>query len=311
MQIFILIHFLSYFNLAVLKCIHLLLFFHKTSDEESITFNKMHGFSTVDGFVEITEEMAEMIKYVANEPSVGLFYVQQHTQNAVPNLINLKNNVEEKSRGMTLHTEDLEDSISIVRSMKECGVPIADEMVRDIRKSLAIMSTKQPKKGLIRNSPSSSFQTGRTSSWGPAAWGRSSSVFAQQPDGSGGYLSTVIKSAKERASSLKWPQLDSRELRQAAKGGEKKILSDHNNEAEGSSTSSSTMAVVIEHDELPLSSREEAQEEEVDDGSFLSSNELVSSLAEDFDEFRADREAKLEEWLGGTTNGGTHPQGGL
>ncbi|KAM7526867.1 hypothetical protein LguiA_016769 [Lonicera macranthoides] len=100
----------------------------------------MHGFSTINCFMEIIEKIAEMIKYVANEPSVGLFYVQQHTQNAVPNLINLKNNVEENFRGMTLHTEDLEDSISMVRSMKESGIPIADEMGKDIRKSLAIIA---------------------------------------------------------------------------------------------------------------------------------------------------------------------------
>ncbi|CAL5439235.1 unnamed protein product [Camellia sinensis] len=125
----------------------------------------MHEFSTVDGFVEVTESLAEMIKYVANEPLVGLFYVQQHTQNAVPNLINLKNNVMEKSRELTLHTEDLEDSITMVRSMKDCGFPIADEMIGDIKKSLAIISTKQPKRGLIHN-PSSGFQMGRTSSWG-------------------------------------------------------------------------------------------------------------------------------------------------
>ncbi|XP_028119525.1 uncharacterized protein LOC114317035 [Camellia sinensis] len=105
----------------------------------------MHELSTVDGFVEVTESLAEMIKYVANEPSVGLFYVQQHTQNAVPNLINLKNNVMEKSWGLTLHTKDLEDSIAMVRSMKDCGFPIADEMIGDIKKSLAIMGNRYVK----------------------------------------------------------------------------------------------------------------------------------------------------------------------
>ncbi|KAF5955965.1 hypothetical protein HYC85_008821 [Camellia sinensis] len=74
-------------------------------------------------------------------------------------------------RDMTLHTEDLEDSITTLRSMRECGFPIADEMIKDIDKSLAIMSTKQPKRGMIR-SPSLSFQMGRTSSWGPVTWGR-------------------------------------------------------------------------------------------------------------------------------------------
>ncbi|GAV58938.1 NEP domain-containing protein, partial [Cephalotus follicularis] len=142
------------------------------SDESPYTFDKMHGFSTVDGFVEISEGMAEMIKYVANEPSVDVFYVQQHTQNAVHNVISLRNNVAEESRETASHTEDLDDSIAMVRSMKECGLPIADEMIRDIKKSLVVMTTKQPRRGLIN--PSSVH-----SSWGPVTWG-SSSVYAQK-----------------------------------------------------------------------------------------------------------------------------------
>ncbi|KAK4353036.1 hypothetical protein RND71_028554 [Anisodus tanguticus] len=82
-----------------------------TSDEEHLAFKKMHAFSTADGFVEITESLADMIKFIANEPSAGLFYVQQHTRSAVPNLINLTNNIEEKSRQVTLYTADSEDSI--------------------------------------------------------------------------------------------------------------------------------------------------------------------------------------------------------
>ncbi|KAE8708994.1 BTB/POZ domain-containing protein [Hibiscus syriacus] len=80
----------------------------------------MNGFSDVDGFVEITESLAEMIKFGANEPSVGLFYIQQHTENAVPNLVNLHDHVVEESHQVILHIEDSEDSITMVRSMKEC-----------------------------------------------------------------------------------------------------------------------------------------------------------------------------------------------
>lgn len=118
----------------------------------------MHGFSHVDGFVEISNCLAEMIKYAANEPSAGLFFIQHHTQNAVPNVIKLKNNIIDKSHETTLHTEDLEDSVSMVRSMKECGFPIADEMIGDIKKSLAMMTTKHPKGRLIHRS-TSYFQT--------------------------------------------------------------------------------------------------------------------------------------------------------
>uniref|UniRef100_A0A5B7BNY4 Uncharacterized protein n=1 Tax=Davidia involucrata TaxID=16924 RepID=A0A5B7BNY4_DAVIN len=265
----------------------------------------MHGFSTVEGFMEVTESLGEMIKYVANEPSVGLFYVQQHTQNAVPNLINLKNkNVMEKSRGMALHTEDMEDSITMVRSIKECGFPIADEMIRDIKKSLVIMSTKQPKRGLIQN-PSSGFQMGRNSSWGHNA------VYTQQ-DGerSDGYLSSVLKSAKQRASNFKWPQLDSKESRRA-KGVT--FLSYPNPPLTAAPDSTTSTQPDMEADELPLSSPivDELQQVLVDGG--LSSHQLVS-LSENYDEIRADREAKLEDWLGGTGNhdgrvGGTDAEG--
>uniref|UniRef100_A0A5B7BTI0 MEF2BNB-like protein n=1 Tax=Davidia involucrata TaxID=16924 RepID=A0A5B7BTI0_DAVIN len=281
------------------------------NDEVPFASNKMHEFSTVDGFVEVTECVAEMIKFVANEPSVGLFYVQQHAQNAVPNLINLKNNVVEKSREMTLHTQDLEESITMVRSMKECGFPIADDMIKDIRKSLAIMSTKQPKRGLI-HSPSSGFQMGRTSSWGPASWGLTAVSVQQDGESSGSYLSTVLKSAKQKASNFKWPQFDSKELRQA-KG--EKPLSDPNPPLSVAAPGTTLTLPDTEADELPPSSQiaDELQEEEepIDEG--LSSHQLLT-VSETFDEFRANREAKLEEWLGGTGNrdgrvGGTDAEG--
>ncbi|XAR72137.1 hypothetical protein NMG60_11018671 [Bertholletia excelsa] len=99
-----------------------------------------------------------MIKDLANELSLGLCYVQRHTHNSVPNLVNLKTNVSDKSLQMILHTEDTEDSIAMLKSMKKCGLPIVDEMNRDIKESLALLSTKRPKGGLI-----SIFKMGSTS----------------------------------------------------------------------------------------------------------------------------------------------------
>ncbi|XP_038689470.1 uncharacterized protein LOC119988484 [Tripterygium wilfordii] len=174
----------------------------------------MHGFSIVDGFAELNECLAEMIKYIANEPSLGLYYVQQHSQNTVPNVINLNNHVVEKSQETTLHTEDLEDSIAMVGSVKECGFLIAEEMIKDIGKSLAIMSQKQPRRGLIHN-PTSSFHVGRSSSWGPAMWGRTAVSSRQNYQRKDGYFSTVFKSAKQKANNCKWPQLDPKELVQS------------------------------------------------------------------------------------------------
>ncbi|KAI3695920.1 hypothetical protein L1987_78925 [Smallanthus sonchifolius] len=118
-------------------------------DEVRSALTKLYEYSPVDGFVEISEGLGSMIKSLANEPSVGLFYVQQHAHNAVPNVVNLRNNIVAKSREISLHTEDSEDSIMmVVRSMTDYGLPIVDDMIKDIRKSLAIMSSKQPRKEL-------------------------------------------------------------------------------------------------------------------------------------------------------------------
>ncbi|KAK6156337.1 hypothetical protein DH2020_010585 [Rehmannia glutinosa] len=214
----------------------------------------MHDFSTADGFAEITENLADMIKFVANEPSVGLFYIQQHTHNATPNLLNLKNNVVEKSHETTLHTEDLEDSIVMLRSMKECGFPIADEMIKDIKKSLSIVSTKQPKRGLIYNS----------------------------------------STAKQTANNFKRPQVESKEAMQSKPFDLNPAVP---------STSSNTLTVPeAENEELdfPLSSEIERELQEESQLSKSLSHQQFLSLYENYDEFKADREAKLEEWLGGT-----------
>ncbi|KAJ6317440.1 hypothetical protein OIU76_013057 [Salix suchowensis] len=255
----------------------------------------MHGVSMVDGFVEITESLAEMIKYVVNEPSVGLFYIQQHTQNAVPNVIGLKNNVVEKSRETNLHTEDLEDSITMVKSMKECGFPVADEMIRDIRTSLAIMSARQPRRGLI-NSPVSGFQMGRTSSWGPGTWGRNGDDAEKDGKKTSSYFSTVFKSAKEKASNLKWPPLDSKE---STTNQAEKPLSCFNPSRLVSISSSSLPHAGV--DVLPMSSPtsgEQQLDKEEDQVGVNSPPHNILMVTEKYDDFKADKEAKLEEWLG-------------
>jgi hypothetical protein len=236
---------------------------------------------------------------VANEPSVGLFYIQQHTQNAVPNVIRLKNNVVEKSRETNLRTEDLEDSITVVKSMKECGFPVADEMIRDIRTSLAILSAKQPRRGLI-NSPVSGFQMGRTSSWGPGTWGRNGDDAKKDGKRTSNYVSTVFKSAKERASNFKWPPRDSKES--TTNQAEKPLSYPNPSQLVGISSSSLPAA---ELDELPLSSLtadEQELDKEKDQVGVNSPPHNILLVTENHNDFQADKEAKLEKWLGRTAD---------
>ncbi|RDX85906.1 hypothetical protein CR513_32825, partial [Mucuna pruriens] len=243
----------------------------------------MHEFSTVDGFVEISECMAEMAKYVANEPSVGLFFIQHHAQNAVPNVIKVKKNVVEKSHETTLHTEDLEDSVAMVRSMKECGIPIADKMIGEIQNSLVTMATKQPKRGIIH--PVSSSQTERASFYALEGNEKRSN-----------YFSNVLKSAKQKASSFKWQQLDTRG---SVDFIDEKPQMYPNLPLSATSASITSSFPAIETEELPVSSPVEAEtQHEETDVSDISINLL--SVAERYDYFKSNKEAKLEEWLAGT-----------
>lgn len=255
----------------------------------------MHEFSTVDGFVEISECMAEMTKYVANEPSVGLFFIQHHAQNAVPNVIKVKKNLVDKVHETALHTEDLEDSIAVVRSMRECGSHIADEMIGEIKKSLVTMTTKQPKRGLIHPSTSSS-RTERASFWS------NHTFYAQEGDDDkrSNYISNVLKSAKQKVSGLKWQQPD---VKGSIDSKEEKpqVYPDLPLSATSASITSSLQGTETDEVELPISSQveDESQHEQTD----ISDISVTSlSVSERYDDFKANKEAKLEEWLGGTSN---------
>ncbi|XP_073017351.1 uncharacterized protein [Primulina eburnea] len=271
------------------------------NDEYPISSTNMQEFSTVDGFLEVTEDLADMIKYVANEPSVGLFYVQKHIQNATPNLVNLKNNVVEKSHETVLHTEDADDSISMMRSMKECGFPIVEEMIGEIKKSLSIMSNKQPRKGLL--SSSGSGYIGRTSSWSPATFGSDTMFPHRDSEKNGGYLSGVFKSAKQKVTNLKWPQVESKESRKS----EVDNLRLNPSPTSPNAKESHLTLPEAEGEDL-LSSQDGKQLQEESRLSTSLSDQASLSLHENYDEFKADREIKLEEWLGGVAGNEERPR---
>ncbi|XP_031493892.1 uncharacterized protein LOC116259984 [Nymphaea colorata] len=284
----------------------------------------MHDFTTVDGFMDVNDCVVEMIQRVANEPSVGLFYVQQHTQNAVPNLIRTKNRVMEKSNEVALHTANLDDSITMVRSMKDFGVPIADQMTKDIQKSLIMLSSmklqKRPFRVTSEGEGSSSWRglrMARSGSWGGSTFG-SSSVSTQVKETSNLYhqyepstsepsqmteskgsnkLSVMLNSAKQKASVLRWLQRDA--------SGPHSL----NNKYSGSSSATPPF-IDIRSDDPHLSGQISHQSEMVEhyeppttgDPSVESHINEPSELMESYEKFKSDREAKLEEWLKETDN---------
>jgi len=216
----------------------------------------MIGFSTVEGFVVINENMGDIIRYVANEPSVGMYFIQQHAQKAVPSLIKFKTKFIKRSHEATLQNEDLEESVAITRSMKECGFPIIDEMIRDIETTLAIV-----KEGIIQQQ-SLSYETSGSSFWVPATWARGIVGGPNNGEGGGSYFYNMFsRSSKDMAGNQKFAP-ESGSFNQSDDTDKLRLC----NHIEGE--------VVGDSNVLPASN--------------------------EFDEFKADKEARLEEWLKGS-----------
>ncbi|KAI4347688.1 hypothetical protein L6164_008476 [Bauhinia variegata] len=114
----------------------------------------------------------------------------------------------------------------------------------------------------------------------------------------GNYFSTVFQSAKEKARGIKWPQLDTRGSIESMVG---KSQSYPDPPISITAASSASNLPGMETDELPLSSQveDESQNEESDNTEL--SNKLLS-MSEKYDDFKANKEAQLEEWLEGTSN---------
>ncbi|XP_014756437.1 uncharacterized protein LOC100821022 isoform X2 [Brachypodium distachyon] len=241
--------------------------------------------SPAEGFLRAVKEgVDEMIKHVANEPSVGLYFVQQHAHASMPILLDVKGKVAEKTREVTLHTEDIEDSICAVRSMAEFGLPIADDMIKDINRSLMMMSKTQPKRGLIQN-PTWGFQSGKTSE----AW---EDVGATNGGSSRNYLSSMFNTAKQKASILRWPQPDfSANDDVSEKSGSSAAPGSSKAGRHGASTPSDA-----ERDDLPVSSRLLGNNNAGTTNPSLSASD-ISHMAESYNKFKEEQELKLQEWL--------------
>uniref|UniRef100_A0ACD6A217 Uncharacterized protein n=1 Tax=Avena sativa TaxID=4498 RepID=A0ACD6A217_AVESA len=240
--------------------------------------------SPADGFLCVKEGVDEMIKHVANEPSIGLYFVQQHANASMPILLDVKGKVAEKTREVTLHTEDIEDSICAVRSMAEFGLPIADDMIKDINKSLKIMSKTQPKRGLIQN-PIWGFQSDKSLE-------AYDDLGATNGGSSRNYLSSMFNTAKQKASSLRWPQSD---LTTNDDVSENSVSSTAPESSQAGGHSGSTPSDA-ERDDTLISSRLMANNNAATTNQSVSASD-ISYTAESYKRFKEEQELKLQEWL--------------
>jgi len=165
--------------------------------------------------------------------------------------------------------------------MVDFGLPLADDMIKDINRSLQIMSKTQPKRGLIQN-PSWGFQSGK----GSGTWDE---LGATNGSSSRNYLSSMFKTAKQKASNLRWPQPDFTTKDDSSENSASSAAPESSQAAgQGASTPDT------EKDDLPISSR-------LSDGTAATNKSLpatdISETAETYNKFKEEQELKLEKWL--------------
>ncbi|KAH7438898.1 hypothetical protein KP509_04G035900 [Ceratopteris richardii] len=97
-------------------------------DREALAMEKRN--EQLEVLEDVHEMLTEALKLGANEPSVGLYFVQQHVQKAVPALINVNHQIKELTAGADLATADVKDSSSCIKGIKEFGPPIIEKMIK-------------------------------------------------------------------------------------------------------------------------------------------------------------------------------------
>ncbi|XP_024393084.1 uncharacterized protein [Physcomitrium patens] len=102
---------------------------------------KMQPSAPRDILQGVHNSVTDMVKDVANEPSVGLYFVQQHVHKAVPGLLALKSQIVEEVQEVMLYTEDVRDALTSVKTMKEVGPPVFSKMIATLNASLQLLPT--------------------------------------------------------------------------------------------------------------------------------------------------------------------------
>ncbi|KAL2652646.1 hypothetical protein R1flu_020774 [Riccia fluitans] len=85
---------------------------------------------------EVHDTITEMLKQLANEPSVGLYFVQQHVHRAVPAIVQLKSQIVDATKEAEYVTQDVKDARNAVKTIKECGPPVIERMIKTLDSTL-------------------------------------------------------------------------------------------------------------------------------------------------------------------------------
>ncbi|GBG80023.1 hypothetical protein CBR_g30284 [Chara braunii] len=144
-------------------------------------------YTSMAALSRLNDRITDVLKQVANEPSVGLYFVQQHVQKAVPQLCNLKKDIKELSYSASYLTDDLMTATSTVRVMKSCGLPVLDHITKTLDTTSTCLAALRSSRG-----------SGQLLQPGFTPWSTPASSPTRQHHGQG-------SPAFYRSSSSRWP----------------------------------------------------------------------------------------------------------
>ncbi|CAM6087708.1 unnamed protein product [Calypogeia fissa] len=149
---------------------------------------KVQPFLQTEGSLrEVHDTLTEMMKQLANEPSVGLYFVQQHVHKAVPGMVSLKTQMVDTTLEVEYVTQDVKDALNSVKSMKEVGPAVIERMIKTMDSSQPLLASLRPAKRVSSEQvPLEKQISGLSTSAGDYS----------------GYMRTTFDSALQKASSI-------------------------------------------------------------------------------------------------------------
>ncbi|EFJ23797.1 hypothetical protein SELMODRAFT_442733 [Selaginella moellendorffii] len=141
---------------------------------------------------------ADMVKQMANEPSVGLYFVQQHVHKAVPAIVSLKDQVGDCAHDSGLSTEDAKDALATVKNFKGVGPPVIERMIKRLNSSIQALQSSRSKE----SSYSVSEMAKNAKKLVSSPFKSEESPTSKPSDSSTNYARNLWDSAVDRASSF-------------------------------------------------------------------------------------------------------------
>ncbi|KAK3287417.1 hypothetical protein CYMTET_5070 [Cymbomonas tetramitiformis] len=110
----------------------------------------------------VSNSLSDYVKQTANEPSMGLFYMQEHVRKSATNVVEYKKKMEETKQMLDFQRLDVDEALEITKKMKEVGPPAFFRMQASLyRATAAAAACQKDSKGRWRNSLSGgSFSSG-------------------------------------------------------------------------------------------------------------------------------------------------------